>query len=151
MCKVFALKKSVAIPCSLLHCLSCDRSVRQCRRKRKWLPLALFTASRQLYSGYKVDLQRGVSKRTVRGRLVTVGNPQLVAVQLTQLRRHSSCVLFTFNILKTNTYSVKLNASVHACFSGVSFRHTLISRELFDTLKCLPNYTASTQSTTTAI
>lgn len=79
----------------LLLCLACDRTVRQCRRRRKWLPLALFTASRQLYSGYKVDLLLGVSERTVRGRLGTVGNPLLAVAQQAQTSCHSSGALFT--------------------------------------------------------
>lgn len=72
------------------------------------MPLALFTMSRQLYCGYKVDLLQGVSERKARGWLVTVRNPQLAGVQHTHLSCYSSRALFTH----THADSVTFNASL---------------------------------------
>lgn len=104
----------VALPHSLLWGLHSDRSVRRCRPRRKWLPLALFTASRQLYGGYKVDLPRGVSKHGVRGQPGTVGNPPLAIVQRpwVQYNRSRASHTHTHTLTVWNRTPVCLHAGV---------------------------------------
>lgn len=84
------------------------------------MPLALFTASRQLYSGYKVDLLRGVSERVrgVGGRSVTVGNPTRLQLNRRGYRATVAVPCSPHTHPHTHARGVKFNAFVPCMLFG---------------------------------